>query len=277
MSYQLNNCPVCGCKELSAAGKEIAGEDVFIVYKCACCDEIVSAYSAIRERQILEERKKQQPRHEMINRAETLDGAEIFNRNKERIVCVYSVNHEKNIVCGTGFIVSEKGYVLTNAHIISEKEQSALGMRFNDSITAKFAGSKEYHELEIVSMDMDKDIALLKFSEDYPVSAVSFCSAQQIKTGERVYAIGNCKGEGISITEGVIGDNSRIINGEKRLLVSVFAENGNSGGPVFNSRNQVVGMITFRRKDTPFMNYALPSDEIINFLDKAQKDENFFL
>ena len=123
MSYQLNNCPVCGCKELSAAGKEIAGEDVFIVYKCACCDEIVSAYSAIRERQILEERKKQQPRHEMINRAETLDGAEIFNRNKERIVA-YTASIMKNIVCGTGFIVSEKGYVLTNAHIISEKNKA---------------------------------------------------------------------------------------------------------------------------------------------------------
>ena len=77
----------------------------------------------------------------------------------------------------------------------------------------------------------------------------------------------------MSITEGLVSDRARKIGNKTKILISVPINNGNSGGPLFNMKGQVVGVVSSGKKDAIVMNYAIPVDDMIKFIKKIESEQ----
>jgi len=151
-------------------------------------------------------------------------------------------------------------------------DRFVLGAGHNYTVDST-GGESEHilpHELEFVYFDKVKDIALMH--SDKLNSKINF-SDGHVDTGERVYAIGNSKGYGLCIVDGLVSDNSRTVNGNEYIMISAPTTNGNSGGPLLNSRGELIGMVTAGDANVKTMNYAIPLKDILEFLDRVSKSE----
>ena len=96
---------------------------------------------------------------------------------------------------------------------------------------------------------------------------------EPVRTGEKVVTIGNSKGEGMAITEGLVSDKERKVCKKSKILISVPINNGNSGSPLFNVKGLVVAVIASGKKDAVVMNYAIPIRDAINFIKNIERTE----
>lgn len=235
-------------------------------------DEAARAVEKIKSAQKQAE-EEQTARQLNSEREKEMSAAEVYAANRKYVVEIFS-DFAKDSKRGTGILLGN-GYVLTNAHVISEnKNGSSYGViRVNvaENIQCKLSDG-DMIELEIVRADVKRDIAVL-YSENLQKDGVKFAVGTAV-TGSKVFAIGNSKGEGICILDGIISDNTRMINGEKYIMYTAPTVGGNSGGPLFNTKGEAVGMVTLGRKDAALMNYALPVATLFDFLRDAEEKEN---
>lgn len=135
---------------------------------------------------------------------------------------------------GSGFIISEEGYIITNAHLVDEAESR--------DIVVRLADRREF-DARLVGLDVESDIALLKI-EAAGLQAVRIGDAEKLLQGEWVAAIGSPFGFERSITAGIVSAKRRSL-GEVPvpfIQTDVAVNPGNSGGPLFNLRGEVVGV-----------------------------------
>jgi serine protease Do len=140
---------------------------------------------------------------------------------------------------GSGFIVSEDGYILTNNHVIE-------GV---DKILVKLLGDEKKYEAKIVGTDPKTDLALIKINVGKPLPAVKLGDSDKIEVGEWVIAIGNPYGLEETVTVGVVSAKGRsgfgITQYEDFIQTDAAINPGNSGGPLVNIRGEVIGINTF--------------------------------
>ncbi len=137
---------------------------------------------------------------------------------------------------GSGFIVDEAGYIVTNNHVIGDA----------DLITVILDDGTR-HEAEIVGRDRKTDLALLKIAADDPLPAVRFAEPGATRIGDWVVAIGNPFGLGKTATFGIVSARGRGIGSgpyDDFLQIDAPINRGNSGGPTFNLNGEVVGVNT---------------------------------
>lgn len=138
---------------------------------------------------------------------------------------------------GSGFIIDEKGFIVTNYHVV----ESA------DEIFVKLASDMEY-PAQLIGSDPKTDLALLKIETDFVLPHVLFGDSDELRVGDTVIAIGNPLGLGGSVTTGIISFKGRDIDSNKESLVDNFLQTdatiniGNSGGPLFNIHGEVIGL-----------------------------------
>ena len=136
---------------------------------------------------------------------------------------------------GSGFIIDKKGTVITNNHVIANAED--ILVRVNDKeYTAKVLGSDPY-----------ADIAVLKINSKDEFKPVSFGDSDKARVGDWVIAIGNPFGLGGTVTSGIISARNRDINLTRYddfIQTDASINQGNSGGPLFNLKGEVVGINT---------------------------------
>lgn len=124
-------------------------------------------------------------------------------------------------------------------------------------------------------MPMCGGMALI-VSDDLDAPAVTVTDGD-VTIGEKVYAIGNSKGQGICILDGIVSARERFISGERYIMYSAPTVGGNSGGPIFNVHGEVIGMCTFGQKDGSLMNYAIPTPILKAFLREAEEKEGIVI
>ena len=137
---------------------------------------------------------------------------------------------------GSGFIISEDGYIVTNNHVVGEA----------DEITVSLTDGEEY-DAELIGRDAMLDVALLKIDAGRPLPALEFGDSDAVRVGEWVMAIGNPFGLGGSVTAGIVSALHRDINaGNYDYFIQTDASinRGNSGGPMFNLDGEVIGINT---------------------------------
>jgi serine protease Do len=142
----------------------------------------------------------------------------------------------KTTALGSGFIIDKDGTIITNNHVV----QSAEG------ILIKLTNGKEY-EAKLLGTDKDTDIAVLKINTKDKISFVNFADSDRARVGDWVIAIGNPFGLGGTVTKGIISARNRDINmGRIDDFIQTDApiNQGNSGGPLFNMKGEVVGINT---------------------------------
>jgi serine protease Do len=137
---------------------------------------------------------------------------------------------------GSGFIISEDGYVLTNKHVIDDARK----------VTVKTSDGNTY-PAAIVGTDQKLDIALLKIDSGVQLPTVSIGDSNKLEVGEWVLAIGNPFGLEQTVTAGIVSAKGRVIGAgpyDNFIQTDASINPGNSGGPLFNTDAEVVGINT---------------------------------
>ena len=141
---------------------------------------------------------------------------------------------------GSGFIISPDGYVVTNNHVITADGQGEV-----ESITINMPDGTEF-PAKLVGRDAASDLAVLKISSAKPLPFVKFGDSRNARVGDWVIAIGNPFGLGGSVTSGIISAVYRNTGSgsayDRYLQTDAAINRGNSGGPMFDMKGQVIGI-----------------------------------
>ncbi len=166
---------------------------------------------------------------------------------------------------GSGFIINQKGYCVTNHHVIDgETEITVTIFRQKDDDFQKM----QIENVKIVALNPFFDLALLKLppQKNYQFQSVVLAGTDGGRVGDTVFAIGNPLGLERTVSQGIISANR---NGAGKLFLQTTAQinPGNSGGPLFNLRGQVVGVPSLKRVDAEGLGFAIPVRYVKHFLD----------
>ena len=136
---------------------------------------------------------------------------------------------------GSGFVISEDGYIVTNNHVIDNADEISIEF---------FSG--ETLEAEVVGTDPNTDIALLKVETDEPLPFVPLGDSDESRVGDWVMAMGNPLGQGFSVSAGIVSARGRALSGtyDDYIQTDAAINRGNSGGPLFNMDGEVIGVNT---------------------------------
>ena len=185
------------------------------------------------------------------------DTTEIFEKVNPSVVSinVYAGTSVSPIGSGTGIIMTENGYIITNAHVVDGG--SSVNIVFDDD--TQMRGT-------IIGADSDTDIAVIKVDKT-GLKAAEFGDSSQLKIGERVVAIGNAGGLSGTCTQGIISGLNRDMDTSARSLdliqTSAAINPGNSGGPLVNRFGQVIGITSSKIAATDYegIGFAIPITE----------------
>jgi S1-C subfamily serine protease len=165
---------------------------------------------------------------------------------------------------GSGFVIADEGYIVTNAHVM-EGAKAATIITYDGQI----------HKVLLIGQDSNMDIALLKISEvDYRPLILE--NSESVQIGEKVIAIGNPLGLQFSVSEGIIsGINRKGTNGLNYYIQTDASLNpGNSGGPLIGVNGKVVGINNFKISGSENIGFALESNYIKDTVNKIFKQVN---
>lgn len=163
---------------------------------------------------------------------------------------------------GTGFIISNDGYIVTNNHVIE---------RANDIDVVLEDGEK--YAAKIIGRDPKTDVALLKIKPDKPLPAVKFGDSNKLRIGDWVIAIGNPFGLGHTVTTGIVSAKGRSLGlgaYDDFIQTDAAINPGNSGGPLFNLEGQVVGMNSAIVAGGQGIGFAIPIDMIKRIVEQLK-------
>ena len=171
-------------------------------------------------------------------------------------------------VSGSGFIVSEDGYIVTNYHVV------AYAAEYGYELTVMLKDGSSY-EARIIGFDKDIDIAVIKIDAT-GLNPVTVGNNENMKVGETVYAVGNPLGElDYTMTKGIISALDRVINVDSTTRINMFqidaaVNSGNSGGPVYNSRGEVIGIVTAKYSLTGVegLGFAIPINDVVDIINQ---------
>ena len=172
--------------------------------------------------------------------------------------------NSSSAVSGTGFIVSEDGYILTNYHVIELAAQND-----KDVNVILYDGTR--YTASIVGYEKYNDVAVLKIDAN-GLKPVSFGNSDSLSVGDLVYAVGNPLGElDFSMSTGHVSALDRAITSdESGVAINMFqidaaVNSGNSGGPVYNAAGEVVGIVTAKYASTGVegLGFAIPINDAV--------------
>ena len=187
------------------------------------------------------------------------------------VVTISSVNNKllKNnrSGIGSGVIFSYDGYIVTNLHILS-----------GQNINVKLDNGKNYLA-SIIGIDKNTDIAVLKISSSEELKPINFANSDSLKIGDRVLAIGNPYGIGISVSNGIISATGRDYGNPYLQLIQTDAaiNPGNSGGALINENGNLIGInskIFSKTGAYQGIGFAIPSNLVVQIATQLIKYGN---
>ena len=172
---------------------------------------------------------------------EALTAQEVYAAVNPSVVMVAVAIDEEKASIGTGVILTEDGYVVTNAHVIAGGLSAWVALDTGEVLDA-----------ELVGFDSNEDLALLKLVNGQGLPAARLGDSDACVVGDQVYAIGNPLGVELrgTLTNGLISAIDRQVTMEGRVMTmlqtTAALNNGNSGGPLINDQGQVIGINTMK-------------------------------
>ena len=270
-----------GCCMMAVVLVAVAAGSAAFVTRCFWADDIKRSEQRIDQlQQIVAELESEVQSNSFTGNGNSISGtpntgadgltpAQVYAQNVKSVVAV-SCQTTTNIFgqvsetasSGSGFILSEDGYVVTNYHVIEGANK----------VTVILSDSSEY-EAEVIGFDSANDVAMLKIEAEGLQAAV-LGSSDDLIVGDQVVAIGNPLGELTStLTVGFVSAKDRSITSEGTLINMIQTDAainpGNSGGPLFNMKGEVVGITTAKYSGTTSsgasiegIGFAIPIDDV---------------
>lgn len=154
---------------------------------------------------------------------------------------------------GSGFFIRGKEYIVTNHHVVKDAQ----------SIDVVVHGRRYPVKARVVGSDARTDIAVLKVDKVEEAVNLSFGSSERTRIGEGVFTIGNPFGYGHTVTSGILSARNRTIGQgpfDDFIQTDAAVNPGNSGGPLFNARGEVIGINTALLSDARGISFAIPAE-----------------
>lgn len=148
----------------------------------------------------------------------------------------YNQSLSKHEALGSGFVIDEQGYIVTNFHVVSNASSIIVVLSDNTILEALLVG-----------VDKKLDLALIKINTNKKLAAIKFGDSDKIRVGEWILAIGNPFGLGGSVTAGIVSAKSRDIESgsyDNFIQTDASINQGSSGGPMLNMAGEVIGINT---------------------------------
>jgi len=171
---------------------------------------------------------------------------------------------------GSGFIISEDGFIVTNNHVVADANEVKVSLKGHNKESESF-------DAKVVGRDKETDLALIKITAKQKLPALAFADSDTLKVGEWVMAIGNPFGLQHTVTAGIISAKGRLIGSgpfDDFIQTDASINPGNSGGPLLNMAGEVVGINTAIVASGQGIGFAIPSNmakKIIAQLKESKK------
>lgn len=202
---------------------------------------------------------------------------EIYNECLYNVVEIKACSDGVGESFGTGEIISKNGRIITNAHVVTYTRQGILN-EF-DNYYIRFSYEDEYRSVSLVKYDVDLDVAVLQLMDlnKFNLKQIPIGDSTKIKSGEKVYAVGNAANYGIGIFAGII--SIPLVNveldGSTRSVIQcdLTIAAGNSGGALLNENGELIGITTFRTKDISGnviygIVYSIPINIVLDYVNQ---------
>ncbi len=171
---------------------------------------------------------------------------------------------------GSGVLINEDGFAITNAHVIQGETDLEVTVWLPQEDGSLQRTTIE--EVEIIAINNHLDLALLSIThpEDIPFDFSFLEKAESIVVGQPVFAIGNPLGLERSMSQGVISTKQRSFDGLTYIQTDAAVNPGNSGGPLFNTKGEVVGITNMGITAAESLNFAIPTRYVKDFINNRE-------
>ena len=191
----------------------------------------------------------------------------------DAVVTVQSYSNGQLIGTGSGFVYKkeDKGYLLTNNHVIDGASSYKVLLQNGEEVDAKLLGCDEYSDLAVLSIDKDKVIKVAKLGD-----------SELITVGNTVFTVGSPMGSEYSgsVTRGIVSAKERTIETDdvvtKVIQTDAAINPGNSGGPLVNMAGEVIGITSMKlaQEEIEGMGFAIPINDAKVYVQSLEKGEN---
>ena len=208
----------------------------------------------------------------VVSREEGMNAQDIYDMARNQVVVINTdapgmfglpdIMGESAPISGSGFIISNDGYILTNYHVIEIAHRNDLPIRviLNDGTS---------YEAKVIGFEESNDVAVIKI-EATGLNPVYIGNSDNTRVGETVYAIGNPFGDLVyTMTDGIVSALDRVVSVEGKSIrtfqFSAAVNSGNSGGPIYNAEGEVIGIVTAKvvRGNVEGIGFAIPINDAI--------------
>jgi len=239
-------CPRCGGELRETASG----------FRCRSCGYTCSAFE--KPFSTREEPKPSYQEETIYDKASS--AANIYDRNISGVCIIRNIEDQCS---GSGFIYKSNGLVITNAHVIYFDKENRPSRRLEVLVNGALYKA---NVIKSNKPEGDDDIALLKIESANYFHELKLGNSDKVHNGEEVIAIGNPKGEGLSITKGIVSDAQRVYGSEHYIMSDVTINGGNSGGPLFNEKGEVVAICVSARREAENMNFFIPINHVLDYI-----------
>lgn len=183
-----------------------------------------------------------------------------ITKNTKGVVYIKIFDEEgTQLASGSGFCITPDGIIATNYHVIDGAY----------SIRCSFDDGRSYDVKYILNFDKKKDIALLQLKDSTNLPILSIGNSNKIELGDDVVAIGNPMELQNTVSSGIISGVRKIL-GLNYLQTTASISPGSSGGPLFNSYGEVIGITSMTFRDSQNLNFAIPVNELKNLFSTSR-------
>ncbi len=168
---------------------------------------------------------------------------------------------------GTGFLIDGKGYLITNAHVVKNSKNIYIQNNKGDQ-----------YRVKLVQIDLVKDMAILKIEDEEfkPISYLPYgIRKSSTDIAEPIYTLGFPRNDEIVYGEGYLSAETGINGDTLSCQVTVAANPGNSGGPIFNHNGEVIGILSTKEIQAEGAVFAIQSKYIFDAIEQLKKDTSY--
>lgn len=195
---------------------------------------------------------------------------EIVKKVDAAVVCIM---HEG--ACGSGFVISKDGYIISNGHVVqgTDSEEPLTPAKLITVITS----DERKYRAKVIGFCMNPDVSLLKIEAESEMTPVEFGDSTSVKVGEKCFAVGAPLGLKRTYTSGILSsvDRTDLGTATKVFQTDAAINPGNSGGPLFDQAGRVIGINTYGMGQANNLGFTIPAHVIQVLRDHFKKHGRF--